>query len=76
MLMTEASRHLAQPVAEGGHLTDSPLESVYSGVGFLPSSARLVGFLAKMNEMEPWCEDVRNTHLEAHTCKKAYIIIR
>jgi hypothetical protein len=54
-----------------GHLTDIPLESVYSGVvtfrGF-----RLVLFLGELNGLKTWSTDVGNAYLEAYMSEKVY----
>ncbi len=65
-------RHKARLVADG-HLTDVPLESVYSGVVSL-CGFRLVLFLAELNGLETWATDVGNAYLEAKTSEKVYII--
>ena len=56
-----------------GHLTDVPLESVYSGVVSL-KGFRLVMFLAELNGMEAWATDIRNAYLEAKTKEKLVIV--
>ena len=65
-------RHKARLVADG-HLTDIPLESVYSGVVSL-RGFRLVLFLAELNDLELWATDIGNAYLEAFTSEKVYII--
>ena len=65
-------RHKARLVA-GGHLTDTPVESVYSSVVSL-KGLRIVMFLAELNSMEIWATDVGNAYLEALTKEKVYII--
>jgi Reverse transcriptase (RNA-dependent DNA polymerase) len=65
-------RRKAQLVA-GGHLTDNPLESVYSSVVPL-RGVRLVVFIAELNGLEVWCTDVGNAYLESYTKEKVYII--
>ena len=65
-------RHKARLVADG-HLTDVPLESVYSGVVTL-RGFRLVLFLGELNDLETWSTDVGNAYLEAYTSEKVYII--
>ena len=65
-------RHKARLVADG-HLTDVPLESVYSGVVSL-RGIRLIIFLAELNGMETWAADVGNAYLEAKTSERVYII--
>ena len=65
-------RHKARLVADG-HLTDTPLESVYSGVVSL-RGIRLMLFLAELNKLETWATDIGNAYLEAKTKEKVYII--
>lgn len=64
-------RHRARLVADG-HLTEVPVESVYSGVVSL-RGFRLVVFLAELNGMETWATDVTCAYLEAYTTEKVYI---
>ena len=65
-------RHKARLVF-GGHLTDDPVDSVYSGVVSL-RSLRLVIFLAELNNLTLWGADVGNAYLEAYTKEKVYIV--
>ena len=65
-------RHKARLVADG-HLTDVPLESVYSGVVSL-KGFRLCVFLAELNGMETWATDIGNAYLEAKTKEKLVIV--
>lgn len=65
-------RHKARYVA-GGHMTDPPLESVYSGVVTL-RSLRLVIFLAELNGFCLFACDVGNAYLEARTKEKICVI--
>lgn len=65
-------RHKARLVADG-HLTEAPLESVYSGVVSL-RGFRLVLFLAELNDLQMWSTDIGNAYLEARTCEKVYVI--
>ena len=65
-------RHKARCVA-GGHLTDVPTESVYSGVVSL-RGLRLLVFLAELNKLETWATDIGNAYLEAKTSEKVYIV--
>ena len=51
-------RHKSRLVA-GGHLTDTPVDSVYSGVVSL-RSLRLVLFLAELNKLKIWGADTGN----------------
>jgi hypothetical protein len=61
-------QHKACLVADG-HLTDVPLESVYSSVVSLQGICNLV-FLAELNKLELWATDIGNAYLEATTSKK------
>ena len=65
-------RHKARLVTDG-HLTDIPMDSVYSGVVSL-KGFRLVVFLAEHNHLELWATDIGNAYLEAITSEKVYII--
>jgi hypothetical protein len=58
-------RHKARYVA-GGHLTDVPNESVYSGVVSL-RGLRMVAFLSELNSLDLWATDIGNAYLEAKT---------
>ena len=60
-------------IVAGGHLTDTPLESVYSGVVSL-RGVRLVLFLAELNGLEVYQSDVGNAYLESYTKEKVYVI--
>jgi hypothetical protein len=64
-------RHKARVVANG-NLTDTPLESVYSGVVSL-RGLRTCIFLGELNNMTPWAMDIGNAYLEAKTTEKLYI---
>ena len=64
-------RHKARLVA-GGHLTDIPLESVYSGVVSL-RGLRIVVFLAELNGLQIWATDITSAYLEAFTSEKVCI---
>ena len=65
-------RHRGRYVA-GGHLTEVPLESVYSGVVSI-EHVRLVVFLAELNQMELWGTDISSAYLCAETKEKLFII--
>ena len=65
-------RRKARLVADG-HLTETPVESVYSGVVSL-RSLRIVTFLAELNELQLFAADVSNAYLEATTKEKVYIV--
>ena len=64
-------RHKARMVADG-HLTEIPVESVYSGVISLRGLRTLV-FLAELNGLEMWATDIGNAYLEAETKEHIYI---
>ena len=53
-------RYKSRAVA-GGHLTDTPTESVYSGVVSL-RGIRIVIFLAELNDLDIWQTDVGNAY--------------
>ena len=57
----------------GGHMTDPPKDSVYSGVVSL-RSLRIITFLAELNGLELMAADIGNAYLEAHTKEKVYCI--
>jgi len=65
-------RHKSRLVADG-HLTEIPLDSVYSGVVSL-RGIRLLVFLAELNDLDLWTTDIGNAYLEAETQEKVYII--
>ena len=64
-------RRKARLVA-GGHLTDTPIDSVYSSVVPL-RGIRLIAFLAELNDLELWGTDIGNACLESFTKEKVYI---
>ena len=65
-------RHKARLVADG-HLTDIPLESVYSGVVSL-RGIRLLTFISELNSLDLWATDIGNAYLEANTKEKVCIL--
>jgi len=65
-------RHKGRYVARG-HLTDIPVDSVYSGVVLLCGLC-IVTFLAKLNGLHLWATNVGNAYLEALTEEKIYIM--
>ena len=65
-------RHKSRIVA-GGHMTATPLESVYSGVVSL-RGVRMVIFLAELNGLELYQTDISNAYLESYTKEKVYVI--
>ena len=64
-------RHKARLVA-GGHLTDTPIDSVYAGVVSLRSFRTCV-LLGELNGMPPYATDIGNAYLEATTNEKVCI---
>jgi hypothetical protein len=54
-------RHKARLVADG-HLTNIPIDSVYSGVVSL-RGFRLILFLAELNDLQLWATDICNAYL-------------
>ena len=60
-------------VVTGGHLTDTTLESVYSGVVSL-RGVRLIMFLGELNDLKIWQTEVGNAYLKATTKEKVYVI--
>ena len=63
--------HRARMVA-AGHLTEVPVESVYSGVISL-RGIHLMILLAEMNQMETWGTDISSAYLEALTKEKLFV---
>jgi Reverse transcriptase (RNA-dependent DNA polymerase) len=57
----------------GGHKTDTPIGSIYSGVVSL-EGIRIVTLIAEMNNMELWATDVGNAYLESYTEEKVCFI--
>ena len=64
-------RHKARCVADG-HLTDTPVDSVYAGVVSL-RGFRMCLFLAELNKIEAYATDIGNVYLEAYTSQKLVI---
>ena len=65
-------QHKARCVGNG-HLTDIPIDSVYSGVVSL-CRLWIVISLSELNDLEMWSTDIGNAYLEAYTSKKLYIV--
>jgi hypothetical protein len=65
-------RHKARMVANS-HLTDIPLESVYSGVVSL-RGIRIDTFLSELNGLDLWATDIGNAYLGAFTMEQNYIV--
>ena len=64
-------RYKARLVA-GGHLTDTPIDSVYSSVVSL-RGIRILVFLGEHNDCLIWATDIGNAYLESFTKEKVYI---
>ncbi len=64
--------HKSQLVADV-HLTEVPLDSIYSGVVSLCRICLLV-FLAELNDLDVWTTNIGNAYLKAKTQEKVYII--
>ena len=73
--MKHNGRHKARLVA-GGHLTEIPIDSVYSSVVHCVSlrGLRLTVFLGELNGLDIWSTDIGNAYLEAETKENVYII--
>ena len=65
-------RHKARLVA-GGHLTDTPIDAVYSSVVSLRGIC-MITFLSELNGCETWATDIGNAYLESYTSEKVYIV--
>ena len=57
----------------GGHRTDTPVESTYSGVASL-LGVRTITFLAELNDLELWNTDIGSAYLESYTTEKVAFI--
>jgi hypothetical protein len=57
----------------GGHRTEVPIDSVYSGVVSLLGIHTVI-FLAELNDRELWGTDIGNAYLESVTKEKVYFI--
>ena len=64
-------RHKARLVA-GGHMTDTPIDSVYSGVVSL-RGFRMCLFLAELNGLDAYTTDISNAYLEGYTREKLVV---
>jgi hypothetical protein len=57
----------------GGHRTDTPNGSIYSGVVSLPG-IRIVTTIAELNDLRIWGTDVGNAYLESATQEKIVFV--
>ena len=64
--------HKARCVADG-HLTDVPINSIYSGVVSL-HGLHTIAFLSELNDLEMWATNIGHAYLEAFTSEKLYVI--
>lgn len=60
-------------MAANGHLTNIPVDSVYSGVASL-RGFRLLVFLAELNELKTWRTDISSAYLELYTKENVCIL--
>ena len=65
-------RYKARLVA-GGHLTETPINGVYSSVATL-REVRTVIFLSELNDLQTWSTDIGNAYLESNTQDMIYIV--
>ena len=71
-IIKHCGKFKARLVADG-HLTKEPNEAVYSGVVSF-RNLRLAMFLAELNDLQLWGEDVGNAYLQALTKEMLYIV--
>ena len=64
MVDTRLPRHVGN-----GHLTNIPIDSVYSGVVLL-CKLWIVPFFSELNDLEMWSTNISNAYLEAYTSEK------
>jgi hypothetical protein len=64
-------RHTKARLVPDGHLTDIPLDSVYSGIVSL-QGFRLILFLAELNGLQLWATDIGIVYLEAYVQNSVY----
>ena len=57
----------------GGHLTETPIDPVYSSVVSL-RGIRILAFLVELNGLTLWATDIGNAYLESYTNEKVYIV--
>jgi hypothetical protein len=67
-------QHKSRLIA-GGHLTDTPINLVYSSIVSL-RGIRMLTYIAEHNGLEVWAMDIGNAYLETFTKEKVYIIAR
>ena len=68
-------KHDGNPKAklvDDGHLTDIPVEKIYSGVISF-RGIRLLSFLSDLNKMETWAKNIVSSYFEAKTLHQVCI---
>jgi hypothetical protein len=55
----------------GGHLTETPVDSVYSSV---VRGIRIITFISELNGCDTWSTDISCAYLESYTQEKVYIV--
>ena len=70
--MKHDGRHKVRCIADG-HLTDIPIDSVYSRVVSLRGLIIML-FLSELNKIDIRATDIGNAYLESKTSEKVYII--
>jgi Reverse transcriptase (RNA-dependent DNA polymerase) len=71
--MKHDGRHKARLVA-GGHLTETPIDSVYSSVATL-RGVQIIVFLAELNGLSLWSTDIGNAYVESNTLEKIFTLL-
>jgi len=66
--------HHKSRLVTDSHLTEVPLESIYSGVVSLRGLRLLVVFLVELNYLGIWATNIGNAYLEAETKEKVFMI--
>jgi hypothetical protein len=61
--------HNKAPLVAGGHLTNTPIDSVYSSVATLRGVCMAM-FLAELNGLHFWSTDTGNAYLKSNTMEK------
>jgi len=63
--MKQVGQHKSRLVADG-HLTEVPLDRIYSGIVSL-SELHLLVFLIELNGLDVWATEIGNAYVEAET---------
>lgn len=67
--------HHKSCLVAGGHLTNTPINLVYSSIVSLKGMQMIV-FIAELNGLDFWVTDIGNAYLESNTMEKVYIKAR